>query len=123
TKNTNRVPDDFNQVLRCGDGSTVEQTIAQLRATGRYAKREPKVDAVIVTPHWGKEYTHEVGDKERELARKWIEAGALAVIGSHPHVVQPWERIVAEDGREGLVLYSLGNFASHQPELPRRSSL
>ncbi|MFO7564336.1 MAG: CapA family protein [Enhygromyxa sp.] len=123
TKHTNRVPDDFNQVLRCGNGATVEQTIAQLRATGRYQKRKPKVDAVIVTPHWGKEYTHEVGEKQRELARKWIEAGALAVVGSHPHVVQPWERLVSEDGREGFVLYSLGNFASHQPELPRRSSL
>lgn len=123
TKNTNRVPDDLNQVLRCGNGATVEQTIAQLRATGRYAKREPKVDAVIVTPHWGKEYTHFVDEKDRELARKWITAGAIAVIGSHPHVVQSWEKVVAEDGREGLAFYSLGNFASHQPELSRRSSL
>ena len=123
TKNTNRIPDDFNQVLRCGNGATVEQTIAQLRATGRYQKREPKVDAVIVTPHWGKEYTHFADEKDRALARKWIEAGALAVVGSHPHVVQSWERVVADDGREGLVFYSLGNFASHQPELSRRSSL
>ncbi|HLT38409.1 MAG TPA: hypothetical protein VK034_19115, partial [Enhygromyxa sp.] len=29
----------------------------------------------------------------------------------------------AEDGREGFVFYSLGNFASHQPELSRRSSV
>ncbi len=123
TKNTNRIPDDFNQVLRCGRGSVVEQTIAQLRATGRYEKREPKVDAVIVTPHWGKEYSHFVGEKERALAQKWIDAGAIAVVGSHPHVVQSWEKLVAADGREGFALYSLGNFASHQPELSRRSSL
>jgi hypothetical protein len=123
TKTTNQIPDDFNQVLRCGNGSAVEQTIAQLRATGRYAKRTPKVDAVIVTPHWGKEYTHVVDEKDRELARKWIEAGAIAVVGSHPHVVQSWERMLAEDGREGFVFYSLGNFASHQPELARRSAV
>ena len=45
------------------------------------------------------------------------------MIGSHPHVVQPWERHVASDGREGLILYSLGNFVSGQRELPRRTSL
>ena len=123
TKHTNRIADDLGQVLRCGNGAEVSKAIAQLRATGRYAEREAKVDAVIVTPHWGKEYSHEVGEKERELARAWIEAGAIAVVGSHPHVVQPWEKIVASDGREGLALYSLGNFASHQPELSRRSSL
>lgn len=123
TTTTNRIPDDFKQVLRCSRGAEVEQLISQLLATGRYAKRQPKVDAVIVTPHWGKEYTHFVGEKERGLARKWIEAGAIAVIGSHPHVVQSWEKLVAEDGREGFVFYSLGNFASHQPELSRRSSL
>ncbi|NVB42369.1 CapA family protein [Pseudenhygromyxa sp. WMMC2535] len=123
TNNTNQIPDDLDQVMRCGRGAGVAKVISRLRATGRYAKRAPLVDAVIVTPHWGKEYVHEPREKEQVLAQKWIDAGALAVIGSHPHVVQPWEKRVAEDGREGLVLYSLGNFASHQPELPRRSSL
>jgi hypothetical protein len=123
TKNTNRVPDDLDQVLQCGTGKAVEDQVRRLRATGRYSKRKPKADVVIVTPHWGKEYVHNPREKEQELARRWIEAGALAVVGSHPHVVQPWTKLVAEDGREGLVLYSLGNFASHQPELSRRSSL
>jgi hypothetical protein len=123
TLHTNRIADDHGQILRCGSGAVVEQTVAELRGTGRYKNRDPKVDAVIVTPHWGKEYSHVPRESERKLARKWIEAGALAVVGSHPHVVQPWEKLVTEDGREGLVLYSLGNFASHQPELSRRTSL
>ncbi|PRP92294.1 Capsule biosynthesis protein CapA [Enhygromyxa salina] len=123
TNSTNRVPDDLDQVLQCGSGTAVEGVIRRLRATGRYKKREPKVDAVIVTPHWGKEYVHTPRERERKLARRWVEAGALAVVGSHPHVVQPWAKLEAEDGREGLVLYSLGNFASHQPELSRRTSL
>lgn len=121
TTTTNQRPDDFGQVLRCGDGKTVAKLIGQLRAPGKSGK--PKVDAVIVLPHWGKEYSHEPRERDRDMARAWIEAGAIAVVGSHPHVVQPWERVVATDGREGLVLYSLGNFASHQPELERRASL
>lgn len=123
TNNTNRIPDDLDQVLQCGSGTAVEKVIRRLRATGRYAKRKPKVDAVIVTPHWGKEYVHFPREREQRLAQRWVDAGALAVVGSHPHVVQPWAKLVGEDGNEGLVLYSLGNFASHQPELSRRSSL
>lgn len=123
TNNTNRVPDDLDQVLQCGRGSAVEGVIERLLATGRKRKPKPKVDAVIVTPHWGKEYVHTPREREQKLAQRWVEAGALAVIGSHPHVVQPWTKLQAEDGREALVMYSLGNFASHQPELSRRSSL
>ncbi len=123
TQTTNQIPDDLDQVARCGNGSAIEDQIQRLRATGRYQKRKPKVDAVIVTPHWGKEYVHTPRESDKQLAQRWIDAGAIAVIGSHPHVVQPWAKLVAEDGREGLVMYSLGNFASHQPELSRRSSL
>jgi poly-gamma-glutamate synthesis protein (capsule biosynthesis protein) len=123
TQTTNQIPDDFDQVTRCGNGAVIEDQIRRLRATGRYHKREPKVDAVIVTPHWGKEYAHTPRESDQQLAQRWIDAGAIAVIGSHPHVVQPWAKLHAEDGREGLVFYSLGNFASHQVELSRRSSL
>ena len=48
---------------------------------------------------------------------------AAAVSGSHPHVMQPGERHVTADGREGLSVYSLGNFVSNQLALPRRSSV
>lgn len=123
TKHTNQIEDPNGQVLRCGDGAAVRKTIERLLGRGRYAKRKPKVDAVIVTPHWGKEYSHFPREREQRIAREWIEAGATAVIASHPHVIQPWEKVEASDGREGLIFHSLGNFASHQPELSRRSSV
>ncbi|MFV8754286.1 CapA family protein [Nannocystaceae bacterium ST9] len=124
TLHTNQRPDDLGQVLRCGDGKAVSKLIATLRGDlHRGGKRKPKVDAVIVLPHWGKEYSHEPRESDRAMAQAWIDAGAIAVIGSHTHVVQPLEKRIGEDGHEGLVAYSLGNFASHQPELARRSSL
>ena len=43
-----------------------------------------------------------------------IEWGADLVIGNHPHVVEPVELYKAEDGREGLIAYALGNFISFQ---------
>ncbi|MCB9703675.1 MAG: CapA family protein [Myxococcales bacterium] len=108
-------PDSEGQVLRC-KGKAFEGMIRKLAG-------QKGIDAVIVTPHWGKEYEATPRPAQVELAHRWAEAGATAILGSHPHVLQPWERYTAEDGREVLIHYSLGNFASHQPELPKRSTI
>ncbi len=118
TYGTNGLPDRAAQVLHCFDEgrATVLAEIDRLAA-------DPAIDAVILTPHWGWEYRHDPNDRQQALARDAIEAGALAVIGAHPHVVQPWERVVTRQGREGFVLYSLGNFVSNQRDLAKRSTL
>lgn len=108
TFSTNGIPDAKNQVLSCFDER------ATLLSEIRRQKDDPSVDAVIVTPHWGIEYNIVAGNDQKKLAREMIEAGALIVFGSHPHVLQPVEKIVASDGREGFVIYSLGNFVSNQ---------
>ncbi len=50
-----------------------------------------------------------------------MQAGATAVIGTHPHLVQPWHYPVAPDGSQGLVIYSTGNFVSGQMRMARRT--
>lgn len=112
---TNQIPDPHGQVLRCYDGA-VEEEVKRLIA-------DPQIDAVIVTPHWGKEYKPLPDAAQRAFAGRLADAGATAVIGGHPHVLQPWEVRRTKDEREVLVMYSLGNFASHQIELPQRSSM
>ena len=62
-------------------------------------------DLVIVSPHWGKEYLDVPEDWQIRAARKWIDAGADAVIGHHPHVLQGMEIY-----KNHLIAYSLGNF-------------
>jgi len=117
TYGTNGIPDPDHQVLGCwNDQTEMVSLIKRLRA-------ETGVDAVVVTPHWGDEYNANPNRKQRELARTMIEAGATIVFGSHPHVLQPWEKIETRDGREGFVVYSLGNFVSGQNHLPRRSTM
>jgi poly-gamma-glutamate synthesis protein (capsule biosynthesis protein) len=117
TYGTNGIPDRERQVLLC-----FEQQDEVLAAIARLSA-DPAIDAVILTPHWGNEYWHDPTAQQRTLAHAAIAAGATAVVGSHPHVVQPWERHVTAGGREGFVLYSLGNFVSGQRELPRRTSI
>ncbi len=117
TFSTNGIPDPKNQVLSCyEDRSTVLSAISALR-------NQPGVDAVIVTPHWGVEYAHTPSAPEKKLAHDMLDAGATAVLGGHPHVVQPWEKYKTTDGREGFVIYSLGNFVSGQNGLAKRSAL
>lgn len=74
----------------------------------------PKVDALFVTVHWGAEYKERPMVSDRRLARVLVEAGATAVIGHHPHVLQPVEWVTRSDGSRGLVAYSLGNLVSNQ---------
>lgn len=74
--------------------------------TADIARARAEADYVIVTFHWGKEGSTTVQPYQRNAAHKAIEAGADAVIGHHPHVLQGVERY-----RNGIIFYSLGNFA------------
>ncbi len=70
-------------------------------------------DAVVVSIHWGNEYSHQPLPRQREVAARLVEAGADVILGTHPHVLQPVEW-VERGGRRGLVAFSLGNFISNQ---------
>ncbi len=72
-----------------------------------------QADAVVVSLHWGTEYSHEPTARQREVAALLAEAGADLILGHHPHVLQPVE-LLATGGRRTLVAYSMGNFISNQ---------
>ncbi|MEB3101350.1 CapA family protein [Ferviditalea candida] len=82
------------------------------------AAKQAGADLVTIPIHFGQEYQLQPNDFQRKLAVKLFEAGADIILGSHPHVVQPYEFLKAtgSDGRErkGVVIYSLGNFISDQ---------
>jgi len=63
-------------------------------------------DYTIVMIHWGIQRNTCPAAHQIDLATRWIAAGADAVIGSHPHVLQGVEQI---DG--AWVVHSTGNFA------------
>jgi poly-gamma-glutamate synthesis protein (capsule biosynthesis protein) len=76
----------------------------------------PLVDVVIVAVHWGEEYRALPSGRQREAAARLVGAGADAVVGHHPHVLQPFEWVEA-GGRVGAVAFSLGNFLSNQDRM------
>jgi poly-gamma-glutamate synthesis protein (capsule biosynthesis protein) len=74
-----------------------------IRRAVRRARR--RADVVVATFHWGDERSRTANARQRAFARTALRAGAHAVIGAHPHVLQPRHR----RGRR-IVAYSLGNF-------------
>lgn len=77
-----------------------------------------RADLVVVSVHWGNEYQRQPTKRQRDIARRLVEAGCDLVLGHHPHVLQPAE-ILEAGGRKALVAYSLGNFISNQDRMYR----
>ncbi len=71
--------------------------------------RRDSVDCTIVCIHWGVEYERRENGSQRHLADLLRRHGADIIIGSHPHVVQPFRADSLH-----AVFYSLGNFVSNQ---------
>jgi poly-gamma-glutamate capsule biosynthesis protein CapA/YwtB (metallophosphatase superfamily) len=71
-------------------------------------------DLLLVSIHWGMEYAAAPRPEDVDVAHDMLEAGASAVIGHHPHVLQPIETYLTRDQRSTIVAYSLGNFLSNQ---------
>ncbi len=82
------------------DTSSVIQEIKSLK---------DKTDFIIVYPHWGIEYQTQFSRGQQVKAYQFIDAGADAVIGAHPHVIQPIEIY-----QNKPIFYSLGNFIFDQ---------
>lgn len=74
------------------------------------------VDKIIVVTHWGSEYQLQPVQYQIDFGKYIFEQGADVIIGSHPHVLEKmvWEKAENNNGKEELIVYSLGNFVSNQ---------
>lgn len=98
------VPDDAQVAI-------IERT----RVAADIARLPKNVDLVVALLHWGNEYQR-TPSTQQLLTTEWMRSlGVDLIVGSHPHVVQPYTSWTAEDGTcIGGVYYSLGNFISNQ---------
>ena len=71
--------------------------IAQLQEDG--------VNAIVVSLHYGEEYSAYHNQGQSSMAYRMIDAGVDIIVGTHPHVLQGIEVY-----NERLILYSIGNF-------------
>ncbi len=86
-----------------GHYSSASAVEAMLREDVAAARSQ--ADLVIPFFHWGREGSHAPEPYQVRLGHAAIDAGAAAVLGSHPHVLQGMELY-----RGAPIVYSLGNF-------------
>ncbi len=101
TYGTNGMPVPRGMEVACIDTLRMAADIALARERG--------AECVAVCIHWGSEYERHPNAEQRAVARFLRRAGADLIVGSHPHVVQPYEADSTH-----VVFYSLGNFVSNQ---------
>jgi poly-gamma-glutamate synthesis protein (capsule biosynthesis protein) len=87
--------------------------LAQFEAQLAHARRE-QADFVIAHLHWGMEYELYPRPEQLELAHHLAELGVDAILGHHPHVLQPSEsyRTRRDPDRWVPIFYSLGNLTN-----------
>ncbi|HEY0829435.1 MAG TPA: CapA family protein, partial [Bacilli bacterium] len=104
------IPEGKDYLVSLIDEEKMIQDIARAREQG--------VDLVTIVLHFGLEYQRQPNEQQKQLVEHLIKAGADIILGSHPHVVQPYQFIdtVGIDGlmKRGLAIYSMGNFISNQ---------
>ena len=71
-------------------------------------------DQTVVFIHWGIEYDTLPSAEQKRTAAALQRSGADIIIGSHPHVVQPFKADTDSTGIYNPVVWSMGNFVSNQ---------
>lgn len=100
TYGTNGIPVPKPNVVNLIDHAQMEKDIQKSRARG--------ADIVIPIIHWGMEYQTYEHPSQVKTAEFLASKGVDAIIGMHPHVVQPI-KYVKRNSDSIPVAYSLGN--------------
>ena len=85
-------------------------TQAKINADVKALKAEG-ADFIIAYNHCGTEYSQEPAARQETYGIMFAIAGVNYIIGSHPHVLQPFDLIRFNDLKVPYI-YSMGNFAS-----------
>jgi poly-gamma-glutamate synthesis protein (capsule biosynthesis protein) len=108
TYGTNGLKPVSPNIVNYLDSSTIAADIKNAKALNP--------DIIIAYVHWGIQYKDKQSKRQEQWKNYFNTLGVKIIIGSHPHVVQPmkWNK-----SDTSLVVYSLGNFVSHQRTFPR----
>lgn len=99
--------DTFNENNLDAFYEAVRTRMAELKSEG--------ADLIVFYIHWGEEYSLVPSETQKAIAQKLCDMGVDALIGGHPHVIQPMETLTSTDQSHTMpCFYSLGNYISNQ---------
>lgn len=92
------------------DFEQIREDIAEVKRFG--------ADGIVFALHTGVEYQREPSPEKLEIIDTLLALGVDIVLGSHVHVIQPFEAVLNDnmfpERRDYFIAYSLGNFLSNQ---------
>lgn len=97
----------------------VNQIDTNIMATHLRSISRSECDCVVALVHWGNEYERKPHPSQVRIKEFLHHHGVDLILGSHPHVIQPYE----VDSLDRITLYSMGNFISNQRTPPRDGGL
>ena len=104
------IPKGKDYLVSLIDEKKIVKDIAKARKQG--------VDIIAISLHFGDEYQRQPNPQQKQLVENLLKAGADIILGSHPHVVQPYKifKFPGKNGktRKAIAIYSMGNFISGQ---------
>ncbi len=113
------IPSDKSYCINLIDEELIKKDIETAKSQ--------EADIIVVSVHWGTEYSTVPNDTQNELADFLFQNGVNIILGTHPHVLQKMEKrtVTLEDGstQDGFIIYSLGNFISDQNADNTRTSI
>lgn len=105
--NGNYLPESESYVINQIDTLLIKKDIESAKMRGS--------EFVIVFVHWGIEYQRYADKFQKNMGERIVSYGADLIIGSHPHVLQPFSFIRKNKNKDSVfVAWSLGNFVSNQ---------
>lgn len=103
-KKCNLTHEGIDYLLNDYSREKAEKTIREARKDG--------AELVFVCIHWGRENKIVQNKDQIRIANELVDLGYDCIIGSHPHVLQPFD-IIKRAEKKVPVFYSMGNFISH----------
>lgn len=104
------IPQGKDYLVSLIDEKKIVKDIAKARTKG--------ADIIAISLHFGDEYQRQPNTQQKQLVQNLLKAGADIILGSHPHVVQPYKifNFPGKNGktRKAVAIYSMGNFISGQ---------
>ena len=98
---------DHKYMLNVIDSAGIVDAVKSVKNKG--------ADIVLVFYHMGLENIVEPTQAQKDAVRFALDAGATLVIGAHPHVIGPTQKVYSKAINDtAFVAYSLGNFLSNQ---------
>ncbi len=112
------IPEGKDFCVNLIDEVIIERQISRAKNEG--------AELIVASMHWGVEYQTTENAEQDRLAKFLIENDVDIILGSHPHVLQPMKmlKVETEEGetKEGLVIFSQGNFFSNQRDVNTRNT-